>query len=80
MLSKVFWSNIKIPFLVRHRWSIDGLVVYWSTTGEPLYLLENLLGAIRELSVNFESTFGQLLSPGGQLELLDKVARSFANP
>ena len=61
-----FWSNIKIPFLVRHRWSIDGLVVYWSTTGKPLSLAigELLVGYSRtfgKLLVNFESTFGQPL-------------------
>ena len=60
-----YWSNIKIPFLVRHRWSIDGLVVYWSTTGEPLSAIgELLVGYSRtfgKLLVNFESTFGQPL-------------------
>jgi len=60
-----YWSNIKIPFLVRHRWSIDGLVVYWSTTGEPLSAIgEPLVGYSRtfgKLLVNFESTFGQPL-------------------
>jgi len=70
-----YWSNIKIPFLVRHRWSIDGLVVYWSTTGEPLSaigellvgysrtfgkLLVNLWLTLSQLLVKFESTFGQL--------------------